>query len=318
MKPSSPWRGWGFVAFPLAIIFLFTALPTIVGVALSLFEWTGGGWPRFVGLQNYATAFGDRTLGRALINTLLFAAGTVPLTILLAFPLAVAMNAPWFRGRTALRTIFFLPTVISIVAIGLLWRWVLEPSSAGLLNHALTTMGLESLPNQAFEALNVVAGWLHLPQFVAPDARHPEWLAGTPLGLATIIAVSTWRGLGFAIVLYLAALGNVPQASYDAAAVDGAGPWQIMWRITWPSVRPMTFFLLITGLIGALQVFDIIIVMMGQFEQNWTDMLNVYLYREFGRSRLGYAATIGVVLLAATGLVTAAQLALWRRGREAA
>ncbi len=292
------------VAFPLTIIFLFTALPTVVGVGLSLFEWTGGGWPRFVGLQNYATAAHDATLHAALRNTLLYAAGTVPLTILVAFPLAVAMNAPWFRGRTVLRTIFFLPTVISIVAIGLLWRWVLEPSQTGLLNATLTD--IVNLPH----ALGLVA------ERIQP--HWPEWLGSNPLGLVTIILVSTWRGLGFAIVLYLAALGNVPQSSYDAAAVDGAGPWQIMWRITWPSVRPTTFFLLITGLIGALQVFDIVVVMIGTLEQRWTDMLNVYLYREFSRSRMGYAATIGMVLLAATVMVTAAQLALWRRGRDPA
>ncbi len=303
MRAGNSWRGWAFVAFPLAIIFLFTALPTVVGVGLSLCEWTGSGWPRFIGLRNYATAVGDRTLHSALLNTLLFAAATVPLTIILAFPLAVAVNASWFRGRTPLLTIFFLPTVVSIVAIGLLWRWVLEPSPAGLLNAMLTE--LANLPAAVGLAERTAVRW-------------PEWLGGTPLGLTTIVAVSTWRGLGFAVVLYLAALSNVPQASYDAAAVDGAGAWQIMWRITWPSVRPTTYFLVITGLIGALQVFDVVIVMIGTLEQPWTDMLSVYLYREFNRSRLGYAATIGVVLLAATMAVTAAQVGLWRRGRAAA
>jgi multiple sugar transport system permease protein len=296
--------GWRFVAFPLAIIFLFTALPTAVGVALSLFEWTGGGLPRFVGLQNFAHAVADATLQRALRNTLLYALATVPLTVLLAFPLAVALHAPWFVGRTALRTIFFLPTVISIVAIGLIWRWVLEPSAAGLLNHVLDM--LVNLP--------------HTLGLTPASGHHdwPAWLGNSPLGLGTLIAVSTWRGLGFAIVLYLAALSNVPQSSYDAAAVDGAGPWQTTWRIAWPGVWPMTLFLLITGMIGALQVFDIVVVMIGQFEQACTDMLNVYLYREFGRSRLGYAATIGVVVLAATALVTAAQLWWWRRSGEGA
>lgn len=291
------------MAFPLAIIFLFTALPTALGVALSFFEWTGGGWPRFVGFQNYAQAAGDKTLLNALENTLLFALGTVPLTIALAFPLAVAMHAPWFRGRTLLRTVFFLPTVISIVAIGLIWRWVLEPSSAGLLNYVLTSV--VNLPH--------ALGLTQTPYQIT----WPEWLGSSPWGLVSVIVVSTWRGLGFAVVLYLAALGNVPQASYDAAAVDGAGPWHTMWSITWPAVMPMTFFLLITGMIGALQVFDLIIVMIGTFEQRWTDMLNVYLYREFTRSRLGYAATIGVVLLTATVLVTAAQLAWWRRRGDA-
>jgi ABC-type sugar transport system permease subunit len=298
-----PLGGWSCVAFPLAIVFVFTALPTVVGVALSLFEWTGGGVPRFNGLQNFARAAHEPALGRALRNTLIFAAITVPVTIVAAFPIAVALHADWFRGRMLLRTIFFLPMVVSIVAIGLIWRWVLEPSSAGLLNGQLTW--LINVPHH----LGLAAEPVHV--------QWPVWLGNSPWGLATIIAVSTWRGLGFAIVLYLAALGNVPPASLEAAAVDGAGPWRTMWRITWPSVRPTTGFLLITGMIGALQVFDVVVVMIGMFEQPWTDVLNIYLYREFTRSRMGYAATIGVVVLAATTLITALELYLHREPAEA-
>jgi multiple sugar transport system permease protein len=291
--------GWAFVAFPLAIVFLFTALPTVAGVALSLYEWSGGGLPRFVGFQNFVRAGGDPALGHALRNTLIFAIISVPLTILLAFPLAAALHADWFRGRTLLRAVFILPLVVSIVAIGLIWRWVLESSDGGLLNGQLTW--LVNLPHSLGLSASPVA------------VQWPKWLGNSWWGLGTLIAVSTWRGLGFAVVMYLAALGNVPQASLDAAAVDGAGPWQTLWRVSWPSVRPMSVFLLITGMIGALQVFDIVLVMIGTFEQPHTDVLNLYLYREFGRSRLGYAATIGVVVLLATLLVTSLEL-WWQRG----
>ncbi len=293
--------GWAFVAFPLAVIFLFTALPTGAGVALSLFEWSGGGAARFIGLQNYRQAVGDDTLHHALRNTLIFALVNVPLTIMVAFPIAVALHARWFIGRTLARTLFFMPMVISIVAIGLIWRWVLEPSSAGLLNHLLD--GAVNLPHALGLGPAVQADW-------------PNWTGNNPWGLATIIAVSTWRGLGFAIVLYLAAIGNVPQSYYDAAAVDGAGPWRTMWRITWPCVWPMTFFLLVTTMITALQVFDIVYVMIGEIEQPWTDVLNLYLYREFRQSRLGYAATVGVVVLCATVLITLVQFFGFARRQE--
>ncbi len=305
-QPADPSRlsPWAFVAFPLLIIVVFNAIPTLVGVGLSFFHWLGGGEPTFIGLQNYRQALHDRTLWYALRNTLIFAAVSVPLQVLLAFPLAAALNARWFIGRTVLRTVFFLPMVISIVAIGLIWRWVLEPSSAGLLNYVLDT--LVNVPN-----------WLGVV-----DTRTlidwPDWLGNSPWGLSTIIVVSVWRGLGFSIVLYLAAIGNVPQSLYDAAAVDGAGPWRSMWQITWPGVRPMTFFLLITGMIWALQVFDVVYVMIGRFEQRWTDVLNLYLYREFIASRLGYAATIGVVVLLATIVVTLAQVYWLRAEQESA
>jgi len=295
--------GWRFVAFPLAVIFLFTLLPTIIGAGLSFFEWSGGGTPHFIGLQNYRDALADRALWPALRNTLVFALVFVPVTTIAAFLFAVAMNAGWFVGKTVTRTIFFLPTVVSIVAIGFIWRWVLEPSDAGLLNHMLDRIvGLAARLVGRSEP--IVVDW-------------PDWLGNSPWGLATIIAVSIWRGLGFAVVLYLAALGSVPRSQYDAAAVDGAGPWQALWQITWPGVRPTTYFLLITGMIGALQVFDVVLVMIGAIEQPWTDVLNLYLYREFGQNRLGYAATLGVIVLAVTVFVTIAQLAWLRSSQEA-
>lgn len=302
--------GWTFIAFPLAIIIVFTALPTVAGVALSLFEWSGGDSARFIGVENFHRILRDPTLGHALRNTLIFAAVNVPLTIALAFPIAVALHARWFVGRTLMRTLYFMPMVISIVAIGLIWRWVLEPSSAGILNQTLA--GIANLPHTLATGISAdFAQWLGVGTPV--QVTWPNWLGNSAWGLGSVIVISTWRGVGFAIVLYLAAVGNVSQSQYDAAAVDGASPWQAMWRVTWPSVRPMTIFLLITGMIGALQVFDIVYVMIGQTEQSATDVLNLYLYREFNRSRLGYAATIGVVILTATIAVTFVQLAFLRR-----
>lgn len=277
-------NAWLFLAFPLAIIVLFTALPSLAGIFMSFFEWSGGGSPRFIGLENYRALSAAGPFWPALRNTLVFAVVTVPITTGGAFLISAALNAEWFRGRTTLRTILFIPTIVSIVAIGFIWRWVLDPSPSGLLNHALEWVGLNR------------------------DAL-PDWLGHTPWGLATIIGVSIWRGLGFAVVLYLAALGGVPRSMYDAAAVDGATSWQTLWHITWPGVRPMTFFLLITGMIGALQVFDIVLVMIGTSATGWTDVLNLYLYREFTLNRLGYASAIGVVILLLTIIITAIQ---WR------
>ncbi len=289
---------YAFIAFPLAIIFIFTALPTLAGVILSFFEWSGGGMPQFIGLQNYQALSASDNFYFALRNTLIFTAATVPITVILAFLFAVALNAEWFVGRSILRTVFFLPTIISIVAIGFIWRWLLDPSDAGLINHHLTTF---------LTSIGTLIGNEALTQFEMPD-----FLGNSPLGLTTIIIVSIWRGLGFSIVLYLATLGSVPRAYYEAAAVDGAGPWKMIWHITWPTVRPMTFFLLITGTITALQVFDIILVMIGTNQQDYTDVLNLFLYREFTQNRLGFAAAIGVVLLVITAVITICQMLFLR------
>lgn len=301
-RRAHPGLGWRFVAFPLGVIVLFTAAPTLCGIGLSFFHALGGGRYAFAGAANYAEAVADPTLRQALRNTLVFALATVPLTVLLAFPIAVALRAPWFWGRTVARVLFFLPTVISIVAIGLVWKWVLAPGPQGLLNHLIGQV--VNLPH----AVGLVAE----PIAVAA----PDWLGNGPASLVAVIGVSTWRGLGFAIVLYLAAVANVPQSYYDAAAVDGAGPWQCTWRITWPVVRPMTFFLLITGAINALQVFDVVYVMFSRNGTDWADVLNLYLYREFHRGSIGYAATIGVVVLAVTAVATVAQVWWMQRGER--
>lgn len=280
-----------FIAFPLTILFLFTALPTTLGIGLSLFNWNGGESMRFVGVANYGELLYSKTFWPALRNTLLFAVVTVPLTVIGAFLVAVAVHAPWFRAKTAVRTILFLPSVVSIVAIGFIWRWILDAGPSGLLNNVLAYIGI-------------------------PRAQLPTWLGDSPVALVMIMTISVWRNLGFSVVLYLAALTNVPRTLYDAAAVDGASAWRSMWNVTWPAVRPMTYFLLLTGMIGALQVFDLLVVMIGTVEQPWTDVLNLYLYREFTLNRLGLAATIGVIILLLTISITVLQVRFLNRERR--
>jgi multiple sugar transport system permease protein len=284
-------NAWCFLAFPLGVIAVFVAAPTLIGIVLSFFEWSGSGAPHFIGLRNYQELLHASAFRPALRNTLIFTVATVPLTVILAFLFATVLNAPWFLGRTLLRTVFFLPTIISIVAIGFIWRWVLDPSPGGLFNHLLISLG-------------------------ASREVLPDWLGNSGWGLTTIIVVSIWRGLGFSIVLYLAALTSVPRSLYDAAAVDGAGGWQTLWNVTWPGVRPMTVFLMITGTITALQVFDIVLLMIGKAQQDGTDVLNLYLYREFTANRLGFAAAIGVVVLLMTVVITVAQAWSLRTGKQ--
>jgi multiple sugar transport system permease protein len=279
-------RGWAFVAFPLAIVFLFSALPSVLGVGLSFFELSGASELRFVGLGNFKAAFTqDPMLLAALRNSLLFAAGAVPATVFGGFLLAVALNASWFRGATVCRTLVFLPTVVSVVAIGYLWTWVLD-SQSGLLNVALEASGV---------------GPVLFPQ------GPPTWLGDSPWALAALMTIHVWRSVGFAMILYLAALSSVPKSHLEAVVLDGATPLQAMRYVTWPTVRPMTAFLLITGMIGALQIFDLVWIMT-RGGGRWTTVVNVQLYAEFANNRLGYAAAIGGIVLVLTGAVTFVQL----------
>lgn len=283
-------NAYAFLAFPLAILFLFTLIPTVIGLGLSLFQWGGGGSPTYIGAANFRALFADERFGPALRNTLVFVIATVPATTVAAFILAVAIHARWFAGKSLVRTAFFLPTVVSVVAIGFVWRWLLDGDAGPVTAMARSLR------------------WSH----------PPNWLQDGYWPMVAIIAVSIWRGIGFSLILYLAALGQISESLYEAAEIDGASRPGVMRHITWPQVAPMTAFLLITGVIGALQVFDIVFVMTGQTgETNATNVLNLYIYRQFTYGQYGYAAAIGVVIFGLTLAATLLQLR-WLRTRSAA
>lgn len=278
---------YSFIAFPLGVLVVFTIIPAVLGLGLSLFTWNGIGRPSFVGLENFRALARDPKFGPAVRNTLVFVLASVPPTVLIGFLAAVAMHARWFIGRSIARTAMFMPTVVSIVAIGFVWRWMLD-DSGGLVPAALRWCGIAHPPN------------------LLQDGHWP---------LAMIIIVSIWRGVGLAAVLYLAALSNLGEGFEEAAACDGATRPQVLRHITWPLVAPTTIFLLITGAIGALQVFDIVWAMTAGVESDATNVLNLYVFREFQQSRLGYASAIAVVIFVLTVLATAP--AILRRRADA-
>lgn len=275
-RPSST-SAYAFLAFPLGVLILFTLIPTTLGLGLSLFTWDGVGRASFAGLENLRALARDPRFGPALRNTLVFVLASVPPTVLIGFLVAAAMHARWFFGRSIARTAVFMPTVVSIVAIGFVWRWMLD-DAGGLIPATLRLLGFTDLPN------------------FLQDGSWP---------MISIIIVSIWRGIGLAAVLYLAALSNLGEGFDEAAACDGASRTQVLRHITWPLVGPTTVFLFITGAISALQVFDIVWAMTAGVENDATTVLNLYVFREFQQSRLGYASAIAVVIFILTMLASA-------------
>ncbi len=284
-----------FLAFPIAVLTAFTLLPTLAGLLLAFFEWDGSGAPRFVGGRNFASLARDPRFTPALINTVVFVVGTVPAATLAGFLLAVGVHAKWFRGKAAVRTALFLPTIVSIIAVGFVWRWVLE-DKGGLLPAAIRAAGVD--PPEFLRGGSIV-------RIGGVDVL--AW------PMVSIMSVQVWRMAGFCMVLYLAALAVISDSLYEAAEIDGAGRWQALRHITWPQARPMTAFLLVTGAIGALQIFDLIWALTVSAETDATNVLNLYVYREFQQGRLGYAAAVGVVIFALTLFATGAQLFVLRR-----
>jgi multiple sugar transport system permease protein len=299
---------YAFLAFPLAVLLVFTLIPTALGLILSLFHWSGTGPPRFAGLENFRALVADPRLTPATRNTLVFTLLTVPPTVVLGFLLAAAVHAPWFRGKALVRAAIFMPTVISIVAVGFVWRWMLD-AHGGLLPESLRALG--------FDPPDFLQGGAVFAWGDGDDRRAVlPWFQWPML---SIVVVQVWRGVGFAMVLYLASLQSISASLYEAAEVDGAGRWAVLRHIAWPAVAPTTAFLLVTGVIGALQVFDIVWAMTNGTETDATVVLNLALFREFQQSRLGSASAIGAIIFTLTVLATAAHwLVTTRRRRHTA
>lgn len=286
-------NAYAFLAFPLGILLVFTLIPTVLGLGLSVFQWDGHGTPTFVGGENFAALARDPKFWPAFWNTIVYGVVSVPPAVFLAFVFAVAVHARWFRGKALVRTLFFMPTIISIVAIGFVWRWLLD-DQAGLLNYVLGLFGVTDPPN-----------WLQ-------DGYWPFFW---------IIVISIWQKVGFCLVLYLAALSGINESLYEAAEVDGATRFDSLRHITWPQAAPMTAFLMVTGVISALMVFDLVYVVTGSGaamqETKYTNVLNLYIYRQFTYGQLGLASAIGVVIFLLTAVATALQLGvLGARRRE--
>lgn len=180
--------------------------------------------PRWVGLDNYAALIGDPKFVRSVINTTYLAVIGVPLGLALALLVALALNFP-VKGQPLYRAIVYLPAIVPVVTATYLWRWVFN-AQYGYLNQLLSAVGL--------------------PQ--------PNWLADPLWTKPSVIIITLW-GIGGTAVIYLAALQQVPQQLYEAAAVDGAGGWRRFWHVTWPALTPVTLFQLIMGVIAALQIF---------------------------------------------------------------
>lgn len=289
MTPRQERRlGLAFIAPFLAGFAVFTIYPVAASLYYSFCDYDALSPPRPVGLDNYAALLGDEWFLKGLWNTIIFTVFAVPVTIATALGLAMLLNLK-LRGQAFYRTLFFLPSIVPVVASSVLWVWFLNPDY-GLLNMLLRPV---------LGAVNTVAG---------TDLRAPGWLIDPAYTKAALILMSTW-GVGGSVVLYLAALGDVPVHLYEAAEIDGAGAWRKAWHITLPMMSPVLFFTLIMGLIGALQYFAQAWIMApnGGPDQSALFYAQYLFYNAFLYLRMGYASAqawiLFLVIVAATVLV---------------
>jgi multiple sugar transport system permease protein len=267
----SPW---------LVGLLLFQAGPILGAFLLSFAEWPLPRAPELVGLAHFRTLAADPLLGRTLLNTLYYAAGTVPAGILLGLGLALLVRRPR-AGISMFRAIFFLPAVISGVATVLVWGWVFNPQY-GIANALLGLLGI----------------------------RGPGWLQDESWAMPALILMSLWN-VGTNMVVYLAALQGVPRDLQEAAALDGAGRWARFRHVTLPLISPVTFFLIVVNLIVAFQVFTPTYLLTRGGPNNATLTLPLYIYlNAFAWGRLGYASALALVLFVLVLALTLLQFRL--------
>ena len=288
-----PWRedltGWAFAA-PFVILFgIFLAFPILASFLLSftsfgLKDLANPVGTSVVGLKNYVDLFNDPKFWRALFNTFYFVVVGVPLTLVFGLLVATALSRGVSRFRTAFRVGYYLPVITSIVAIAVVWRFLLNPD-VGLLNMLLGGLGING----------------------------PAWLADPVLAMPSIIVMAVWRNLGFAMIVFLAGLQAIPSSLYEAAAIDGAGRWQGFRYVTLPMLRPTILFMTVITTIGYLQLFEEPFVMTGGGPLDATLSVTMYMYQQgFTFFHQGYASSIAYVLFVIVAFVAFLQFKFLR------
>lgn len=279
--------GWAFIAPTIIGLLVLNIIPIFQTLYLSFFKSGAFGKGNlFVGLNNYKQLFSDPQVWYAVRNTLVYTCLVVPVTTLLALLLAVALNGR-LKGKGIYRTIYFIPMVAAPAAVTMVWKWLYN-YQFGLINHILNSLGLPSM----------------------------NWIDDPKVAMISIAIIGIWSTLGYSMVLLLAGLQEIPRDYYEAAELDGASPFQRFIHITVPLVSPTLFFVLVTSIITAMQVFDVIYMMVDVTSPSYNSTVSlVYLFYNysFKYSNKGYGSAVVMVLLAIIMVITVIQTKLQKK-----
>ncbi|MCQ4862765.1 carbohydrate ABC transporter permease [Pseudoflavonifractor phocaeensis] len=265
--------GYVFVAPALIVFLVFVAFPFFFSLFLSLTEWnflSGWGGIQWKGLENFAKLAGDQNFRQAVVNTVIYTVATVPVSILIALVLAYVLNGKVYLKKT-LRLAFFIPYISNMVALAAVFKFMFRDD--GIINNVL---------------LNV----FHLQEV-------PRWLSNSELNKIPIILILIWTAVGYELIVYMAALQNVPKELYEAGKLDGATGFKQFVHITFPMISPTTFYLVVVRMIAAFKVFSAInIITLGTATRGNTSLV-VEIYQDaFQSYKFGYASAEAVVLFA--------------------
>lgn len=269
----------------IGLIIIFSIIPIFASFVLSLTNYRLNQPISFIGLQNFIYAFSkDQVFLRSLANTFYYALVSVP------FGMAISLMVAQFifnrkHLQSFFRTVYFLPYITPLIAIVVVWRFLLQPSQFGIINSFLAIVHIPAQPflNNSFQVI------------------------------PSIILVTTWAGVGYNMVLFLAGLGGIPTSFYEAAKIDGANSWQIFWKITWPLLSPTVLFTTVTGTIGALQIFSVPYILTQGGPEDASRTIVMWIQQTgFNQFRMGYASSLAMVFFIITLILTVLQLRFLR------
>jgi multiple sugar transport system permease protein len=282
-------RAAWLLALPFCVLFLaFTAWPVIQSFFMSFTDTKSKDLKdpfgvNVIGLDNYTKALSDPIFRKSAANTAYFVLVGMPLTLILALAAALALDKGISRFRAAFRLGFYLPVITSIVAVAVVWRFLLQ-DPGGLINTALGWVGIDG----------------------------PNWLGDPNWSMPALIMMAAWRNFGTAMIIFLAGLQSVPAELHEAAAIDGAGVWQRFRHVTMPLLRPTLLFVIVTTSIGYLQFFEEPYVMTQGGPLNSTMSLTYATFNQFGFRNYGLASAMSYIIFVVIAIVTAIQFRLLR------
>ena len=272
---------------PFFVLFLvFQLIPIIWTVYISFTQWRGIGDPQFIGLDNYKKILVDNMFWEALKNTVVYWVSGLVLILIFALLIATILNSDLLKGRVFFKTVTFLPNVCAAIAMGLIFRLFFD-ENAGLINEALQAFGLSRVP----------------------------WLTSTQFSKIPVIILNVWRNTPWFTMIILSGLLNIPRDYYEAATMDGASKWKQFCYITLPSLGNILFFCSVTLTVDSWKLFNESYILPGPGTSNTS--LFQYMYESgFNTFNMGYASSIGVVLIVILAIISVIQLAVRRRQGE--
>lgn len=255
---------------PAVVLFaIFFVWPGALGLYYSFTSYRGVGTPRFIGLDNYTKLFGDTDFYSALSRTAIYTVLAVPLHYLISLLIAVLLVNRYARGQSVARVVFFFPWLISPIVTGVVWRWLFG-ENFGFVNFVIRSV----------------------------QGTPPHWETNANLSLAVVLFASSWAGTAFNMLLFIAALKNIPQSYLEAASIDGATSWQRFRRVTWPLLAPTSFLVILLSTIGAMKEFAMIQALNSGGPGTSNTLMVQYIYRTgFERANIGYASAASIVLM---------------------